>query len=86
MNEELFPGDEPGGSVIPPGQTDLAMFLATLPQVSPLDCGVELDVLTMSGINEVAKRTNKTVGEIAKEAVYLYLRAVFIRSGEFKQS
>lgn len=71
---------ESRSSIIPPGQADLAMFLSTLPQVSELDCGVELDQLTMSGLNEVAHRTGKTVGECAKEAVYLYLRMAFIRS------
>lgn len=74
--------DKRRGSIIPPGQADLAMFLSTLPQVSELDCGVELDQLTMSGLNEVAHRTGKTVGECAKEAVYLYLRMAFMRSGE----
>lgn len=74
--------DEGTGSIIPPGQSDLALYLSTLPQVSELDCGVELDQLTMSGLNEVAHRTGKTVGECAKEAVYLYLRMAFIRSGE----
>lgn len=65
---------EKRGSIIPPGQADLALYLSTLPQVSELDCGVELDQLTMSGLNEVARQTGKTVNELAREAVYLYLR------------
>lgn len=75
---------ESRGSIIPPGQADLAMFLSTLPQVSELDCGVELDQLTMSGLNEVARQSGKTVGELAKESVYLYLRMYFMRTGEIK--
>lgn len=70
------------GSIIPPGQADLAMFLSTLPQVSELDCGVELDQLTMSGLNEVARQTGKTVGELAIEAVYLYLRLYFAKQNK----
>lgn len=71
MDEETI---ESRGSIIPPGQADLALLLSTLPQVSEYDCGVELDQLTMSGLNEVAHRTGKTVEELAREAVYLYLR------------
>lgn len=71
MDEETI---ESRGSIIPPGQADLALYLSTLPQVSELDCGVELDQLTMSGLNEVARQTGKTVNELAREAVYLYLR------------
>lgn len=75
---------EKRGSIIPPGQGDLALFLSTLPQVSVYDCGVELDQLTMSGLNEVARQSGKTVGELAKESVYLYLRIYFMRTGEIK--
>lgn len=72
--------DESHGSIIPPGQSDLALYLSTLPQVSELDCGVELDQLTMSGLNEVARQTGKTVNELAREAVYLYLRLYLAKS------
>ena len=71
-----------GASTIPPGQTDLALFLATLPQVSRYDCDVQLDQLTMSGLNEVARRTGRTVEEVAREALYVYFRMCFLRSGE----
>lgn len=81
MDEET---SESRGSIIPPGQADLALFLSTLPQVSELDCDVELDQLTMSGLNEVARQSGKTVGELAKESVYLYLRMYFMRTGEIK--
>lgn len=74
--------DEGRGSIIPPGQFDLALFLATLPQVSEFDCGVELDQLTMSGLNEVARQTGKTIGEVAQEAAYLYLRLYFAKQNK----
>lgn len=70
------------GSIIPPGQADLAYFLSQLPQVSEYDCGVELDQLTMSGVNRIALETGKTVNEVARDAMYAYLRAYFQQLGD----
>lgn len=67
-------------STIPPGQADLALFLSTLPQVSALDCGVELDQLLMSGANQIALETGKTVNDVAKEAMWMYLRLYFAKT------
>lgn len=78
--------DKGRGSIIPPGQSDLALYLSTLPQVSEYDCGVELDQLTASGLSEVARQSGKTVGELAREAVYLYLRLYFAENEHGKQS
>lgn len=70
------------GSTIPPGQADFAYFLSQLPQVSEYDCGVELDQLTMSGVNRIALETGKTVNEVARDAMYAYLRAYFQQLGD----
>lgn len=75
MNDEQTTGGP--GSVIPPGYAALGIRLSRLPQVSELDCGIELDQLTKSGLNYVAQQTGQTVDEIAKLAVYQYLRAYF---------
>lgn len=81
MDEDVMIDDyEPQGSIIPPGQVDLALFLAQLPQVSPYDCGVELDQLTMSGANHIAHETGKTVNDVAKDALWMYLRMYFART------
>jgi len=64
-------------SVIPPGQADLALRLAQLPQPSKDDCFVNLDELTMAGFNYAASQLGKTVDELAKEAAYMWLRFFF---------
>lgn len=69
-----FSDNEIGSSIIPPGYADVALRLSQLPQVSPYDCGIELDPLPMAGLNMLARQYGVTVSDIAKEAVYFYLR------------
>lgn len=71
MSEEM---DLQGASIIPPGHVDVAMRLSQLPQGSEYDCFVSLDPLTMAGLNEAASVRGSTVDEVAREAIYFWLR------------
>lgn len=71
MSEEV---DLQGASIIPPGYLDVAMRLSQLPQGSEYDCFVNLDPLVMAGLNEAARARESTVDEVAREAIYFWLR------------
>lgn len=65
------------GSIIPPGYADVALYLASLPQPSEYDCGLETDQLVMAGLSAIAKEQGKTVEEVVREACYTLFRFYF---------
>lgn len=82
MDEEITEGR---GSIIPPGHVDLALLLARLPQVSEYDTSVDLDQLTASGLNHIARETGDTIDNVAKKAAWLYLRMYFAQKGLYNE-